>query len=458
MSSPFRDAAAVTLDASHRVGQAHVPGAALNGRFHPPTAVKGLVARPRLHRKLTASTATKGSGPGPVGLLSAPAGAGKTLLLADWAREYSRASPDVALAWLTLAERDNNVSILCESLAEAIATSVDAAGQRLPVQTGSRPPVEQWLAHFAETLETHERRTTLILDDVHTLHDPMSIGLLDRILTQTPGNLSIIVAARYEPPLTWHRLALDGRLTRFASTDLAFDRSEITAIFGEYDITLRDDELAIVENFTKGWGAVVRLTAAFLAGRSDIGDALDEFTHTPRPIADFLVDEVLTSLPEHVTSFMLRTSVVDSFSAQLAETLTDSNARSEIDSLIQFNFPVTRTDSADHTTWFSYHPLLREHLRAEFRRVDHVERNRVHLRAATWFESNHFELEALELEVSIGDPCRILAFLERCGLGLVLDGHCGDVVRVLESVCRRRFRNPRSPDWCWRRRPSIPVT
>ena len=77
MSSPFRDAAAVTLDASHRVGQAHVPGAALNGRFHPPTAVKGLVARPRLHRKLTASTATKGSGPGPVGLLSAPAGAGR---------------------------------------------------------------------------------------------------------------------------------------------------------------------------------------------------------------------------------------------------------------------------------------------------------------------------------------------------------------------------------------------
>ena len=68
--------------------------------------------------------------------------------------------PDVALAWLTLAERDNNVSILCESLAEAIATSVDAAGQRLPVQTGSRPPVEQWLAHFAETLETHERRTS----------------------------------------------------------------------------------------------------------------------------------------------------------------------------------------------------------------------------------------------------------------------------------------------------------
>ena len=442
MSSPFRGAAAVTLDAAHRVGQAHVPGAALNGRFHPPTAVKGLVARPRLHRKLTASTATKGSGPGPVGLLSAPAGAGKTLLLADWAREYSRASPDVALAWLTLAERDNNVSILCESLAEAIATSVDAAGQRLPVQTGSRPPVEQWLAHFAETLETHERRTTLILDDVHTLHDPMSIGLLDRILTQTPGNLSIIVAARYEPPLTWHRLALDGRLTRFASTDLAFDRSEITAIFGEYDITLRDDELAIVENFTKGWGAVVRLTAAFLAGRSDIGDALDEFTHTPRPIADFLVDEVLTSLPEHVTSFMLRTSVVDSFSAQLAETLTDSNALSEIDSLIQFNFPVTRTDSADHTTWFSYHPLLREHLRAEFRRVDHVERNRVHLRAASWFESNHFELEALELEVSIGDPCRILAFLERCGLGLVLDGHCGDVVRVLESVSTQVSESP----------------
>ena len=442
MSSPFRDAAAVTLDASSRGERARVPGAPINGRFHPPSAVKGLVPRPRLHRKLTASTAADGVGPGPVGLLSAPAGAGKTLLLADWAREYSRASPDADLAWLTLAERDNNVSVLCESLAEAIATPIDPTGRRLPAQTGSRRPVEQWLAHFAETLETHDRRTTLILDDVHTLHDPLSISLLDRILTHTPGNLSIIVAARYEPPLTWHRLALDGRLTRFASTDLAFDRSEITTMFGEYDIMLGEDELAIVEDFTKGWGAVVRLTAAFLAGRNDIADALDEFTHTPRPIADFLVDEVLTSLPEHITSFMLRTSIVDSFSAPLAETLTDSNARSEIDSLIQFNFPVTRTDSADHTTWFSYHPLLREHLRAEFRRVDHVERKRAHVRAATWYESHHLELEALELEISIGDPCRILAFLERCGLGLVLDGHSGDVVRVLESAPTQVSESP----------------
>lgn len=454
MSSPFRDAAAVTLDASHRVGQAHVPGAALNGRFHPPTAVKGLVARPRLHHKLTASTATKGSGPGPVGLLSAPAGAGKTLLLADWAREYSRASPDVALAWLTLAERDNNVSILCESLAEAIATSVDAAGQRLPVQTGSRPPVEQWLAHFAETLETHERRTTLILDDVHTLHDPMSIGLLDRILTQTPGNLSIIVAARYEPPLTWHRLALDGRLTRFASTDLAFDRSEITAIFGEYDITLRDDELAIVENFTKGWGAVVRLTAAFLAGRSDIGDALDEFTHTPRPIADFLVDEVLTSLPEHVTSFMLRTSVVDSFSAQLAETLTDSNARSEIDSLIQFNFPVTRTDSADHTTCSAITLSC----------------------ASTFGQSSVASITSRETaytcEQQAGSKaitsnsrrsnsrCRsethaaFSRFSNAAGWASYSTGTAGTSCESWNR-CRRRFRNPRSPDWCWRRPPPL---
>ncbi|XGU18238.1 hypothetical protein ACETU7_20175 [Rhodococcus sp. 3Y1] len=118
---------------------------------------------------------------------------------------------------------------------------------------------------------------------------------------------------------------------------------------------------------------------------------------------------------------------------------------------------MTRTDSADHTTWFSYHPLLREHLRAEFRRVDHVERNRVHLRAASWFESNHFELEALELEVSIGDPHRILAFLERCGLGLVLDGTAGTSCESWNR-CRRRFRNPRSPDWCWRRPPSTPVT
>jgi LuxR family maltose regulon positive regulatory protein len=453
MSSPFRDAAAVTLDASHRVGHTHASDAPVSGRFHPPSAIKGLVPRPRLHQKLTASTTTEGSGPGSVGLLSAPAGAGKTLLLANWAREYSRASPDVDLAWLTLAERDNNVSVLCESLAEAISTPLDPAGraptgQGFPAQAGSRRPVEQWLAHFAETVEAHDRRTTLILDDVHTLHDPMSIGLLDQILTHTPDNLSIIVAARYEPPLTWHRLALDGRLTRFASTDLAFDRTEITAMFGEYDIALGDDELAIVENFTKGWGAVVRLTAAFLAGRSDIGDALNEFTHTPRPIADFLVDEVLTSLPEHVTTFMLRTSVVDSFSAQLAETLTDSNARSEIDALIQYNFPVTRTDSTPFSSNTSAQSSVGSITRREIARTfeqqpgsrvitSNSRRSNSRCRSATRAASSLFSRAADWASYSTGTA---------------------ETSSECSNPHRRRSPNLRSPAWSWLRPPSIPVT
>ena len=386
-------------------------------RFRPPSAISNVISRPRLHRKLSAARHARA-----VNLLCAPAGAGKTLLLADWAREQSPA----AVSWLTLAERDNNPHVLCTSLAEALATYIE------PIACGA--PTQLWHSHFMKAIEASEHTITLILDDVHALHDPMSISTLDQVLADAPPNLTIILAARYEPPLTWHRLALDGRLTRFEAHDLAFDSTEITVLLGEYGIELDQRQLALIESFTKGWGAVVRLAGTYLAGRGDTADAVDEFTHTPRPVADFLVDEVLAALPTHLTTFMLKTSVADAFSVDLAEALTGEDAVTEIDTLVQFNLPLTRTDSTDHTTWFSYHPLLREHLCAEFRRVDQNERIRVHHQAATWFETHQHELEALELEASIGDPERIIAFLDRCGLGLVLDGYSSDLTRILESV------------------------
>lgn len=386
-------------------------------RFRPPSAISNVISRPRLHRKLSAVHHARA-----VNLLCAPAGAGKTLLLADWARKQAPA----AVSWLTLAERENNAQVLCTSLAEALATHVE------PVACGA--PTQFWHSRFMKAIESSGKSITLILDDVHALHDPMSISTLDQVLADAPPNLTIVIAARYEPPLTWHRLALDGRLTRFEAHDLAFDSDEISVLLGEYDIKLDQRQLALIESFTKGWGAVVRLAATYLAGRGDTADAVDEFTHTPRPVADFLVDEVLAALPTHLTNFMLKTSVAEAFSVDLAEAITDEDAVTEIDTLIQFNLPLTRTDSTDRTTWFSYHPLLREHLRAEFRRVDQNERIRAHHEAATWFEAHQYELEALELEASIGDPERIIAFLDRCGLGLVLDGYGSDLTRILESV------------------------
>lgn len=386
-------------------------------RFQPPSAITNVIPRPRLRGKLSAATQSHS-----IGLLCAPAGTGKTLLLADWARQQCH----TAVSWLTLAERDNNAQVFCASLREALAPHLEAAilGAPAPFQ------LSRFMAAIAECGDP----ITLILDDVHALHDPISISTLDQVLADAPTNLSIVLAARYEPPLAWHRLALNGRLTRFDPPDLAFNSSEISLLLSEYDIALDHRQLTIIESFTKGWGAVVRLAATYLSGRTDTSDAVDEFTHTPRPVADFLVDEVLATLPPHLTTFMLRTSVVDAFSLNLAEALTNLDAATEISSLMQFNLPLTRTDSSDRTTWFTYHPLLREHLRAEFRRVCQDERIRVCELAATWFETHHHEVEALEIEVGRGDPARILAFLDRCGLGIILDGYGSELVSILESA------------------------
>lgn len=417
MSSSVRASPATALEPGVVMAGPEDGGPEQASRFRPPTPIATIISRPRLHRKLS-----PGAAPRTVSLLCAPAGAGKTLLLADWVSQQ----PQRAISWLTLSERDNNAQVLCSSLTEALAEHV------APTARGA--PAQSWLSRLMTTIEAGNRPLTLILDDAHELHDPMSISTLDQVIAGAPPNLSIILAARYEPPLMWHRLSLDSRLTRLDAPDLAFDSSEIATLLSEYDIVLDRRQLAIIESFTKGWGAAVRLAGAYLAGRVDTSDAVDEFTHTPRPVADFLVDEVLASLPSHLTEFMLRTSVVDAFSIDLAEALTDADTGTEINTLLQFNLPLTRTDTADRTTWFTYHPLLREHLRAEFRRVDQNERIRALEQAATWFETHHHEVEALELESAIDNPQRLLRFLGRCGLGLVLDGHGSDLVRILESV------------------------
>ena len=393
---------------------------------HPHVSMANLVHRERLHTRLTNATLIDPTAHGKVVIVSAPAGAGKTSLLAEWV-----ATLDTAHAWIDLVDHENNSILLCQTLHHAVAGaygfSIDLPPPRPSTIVGTY--IEQLCAAIADT----GRDLVLVLDDVHHLHDGLALAALDQLLAHAPPSLSIIMAARYEPPLTLHTVALESRLTRLEAVDLAFDLHEIRTLVEQYDIDIEPQHLALIEETTHGWGALIRLAAQYIAERDDLPQALHEFTHTPRPVSDFLVGEVLAALSDRVQKFLKSTSVVDSFHTELADTLVGgSDASAQLDTLLRRNFPLIHRHDAHHTTWYSYHPLLREHLRAEMYRTDKEAYLHLHLRAAAWYESHHLDLAAFDhvLDVPTGDTEE---FLERRGLGIILDGNGQELVGKLEQ-------------------------
>ncbi len=384
-----------------------------------------LVRRERLHNRLTNAAITDPDAHGKVVIVSAPAGAGKTSLLAQWV-----AALDTAHVWIGLVEHENNSILLCQTLHNAVA-GTDEFNVDLPPPRPSTI-AETYIEQLCAAIAVNERALVLILDDVHHLHDGLALAALDHLLTHAPPRLSIIMAARYEPPLTLHTVALESRLTRLDATDLAFDIHEIRTLVEQYDIDIKPHHLALIEQTTQGWAALIRLAAQYIAERDDVPQALHEFTHTPRPVSDFLVGEVLAALSDPVQNFLKSTSVVESFHTELADTLVrGSDASAQLDTLLRRNFPLIHRHDAHHTTWYSYHPLLREHLRAEMYRTDKEAYLHLHLRAAAWYESHHLDLAALDhvLDVPDGDTEE---FLERRGLGIILDGYGQELVGKLE--------------------------
>ncbi|WP_336882445.1 LuxR C-terminal-related transcriptional regulator [Rhodococcus globerulus] len=403
------------------------PSAAIKPALPRRVSMTHLVHRRRLHLRLSEGTTVDHDPRGKVVVVSGPAGAGKTSLLADWGAALDREH-----AWIDIVESDNNSIVLCQSLHQAMTSAPDVTIDLPPPRPSTT--ASNYIGQLCSAIAATECSLLLVLDDVHHLHDGLAVAALDQLLAQMPPNLSIVLAARYEPPLTLHTLALEGRLTRLEAADLAFDFHETRALVEQYDLDMEPEHLALIEQTTQGWGALIRLAAQYIAEREDRDQALHEFTHTPRPVSDFLVGEVLAALSDRLQIFLMSTAVVDSFHTELADTLVDGyDAGAQLDRLLKQNFPLIHRHDADHATWYSYHPLLREHLRAEMNRVDKSKYLHLQLRAAAWYESHHLDLAAFDHVLDAADG-QTEEFLERRGLGIILDGRGQELIGRLERI------------------------
>jgi LuxR family maltose regulon positive regulatory protein len=330
-----------------------------------PPLPPALVKRSRLARRLSDRERR------PITLVSGLPGAGKTTLVASWLRSLDRPA-----AWVSLDSRHDEAG----RLTRAVVRNLNAIGANPESASTRRRSDAAVLGTAFDALG--EGRWLLVLDDVHELRSTAALAALRLILDGAPPGLDVVLCTRADPPVALGRMRLDGRLGEIRNADLEFTPDEAADLFAAHGIDMGRDDVHALCHRTQGWAAGLRLAAGALVTAGDDPHELVRSTATTEAaVADYLLEEVLDRQDPSTQSFLLRTSVAQRLTPELAAVLADApDAQDRLDELVRSGvFLIDRSDG-----WYRYHALFADLLRASLRRRDPGLVAELHRRSATW--------------------------------------------------------------------------
>ena len=392
------------------------------------------VARQRLFGLLDEGTR------GPLTLLAAPAGYGKTLLMTSWT---TGARPPGPVAWVRVGPGDHHPPQFWAHVLAALrgAEVVPPDG----LLAGLSPQVEigdGFLHTFVAGLFELRRPVVLILDDLHEATGQAVVGQLRFLLRHAPSQLRLVVATRSDPPLALHRLRVAGQLSEIRGADLAFTLEETAALLADHGVALSGEELETLWRRTEGWAAGLRLAALSMRGQSQPGRFVADLAGDDRAIAGYLVEEVLAAQPPELRRFLLRTAVADQLSGDLADALTGGSNGARILARLEREHVFTSA-TGPNRAWYRYHPLFAELLRAELRYEHAGELPDLHRRAATWPAGNGQPLRAVRHALAAGDVDQAAGLLTASWAAMLAQGQAGVLAELVSRLPGERVRtNP----------------
>ena len=260
---------------------------------------------------------------GPVTLLSAPAGFGKTVLVGAWT---SLIDPSVPVAHMTMREDDESPAVFWASAIEALrAAGIDVSGE--PAPAASEGIDQPMLAGLIRSINAHGGPVVWVLDCGEFALAPGLGDGLHRVIEGCLEELHLVLVTRADPPLPLHRYRLARQLTEIRAADLVFTASEASALLQRAGLDLAPLDAVILRSRTGGWPAGLQFAAMSLAGRVDVAEAIREFRGDAGNVAAFLTTEVYAKQPPRIQEFLLRTCIVDEMSPELAAALTGQDRR-----------------------------------------------------------------------------------------------------------------------------------
>jgi LuxR family maltose regulon positive regulatory protein len=290
-------------------------GPLLETKLQVPRRRRDLVARPRLSERLSRGAESE------LMLVSAPAGFGKTTLLADWLT--GPASSGRAAAWLSLDQRDNDPALFWTYVVTALNTAYGVGADAITLLQSPQQSIEAVIASLLNDLQGVSNDVVLVLDDYHVLD---ARGIQDGmafLLEHLPQHVHVVIASRADPPLPLARLRGRGELVEIRAADLRFTADEAAAYLNwAMGLALTAQDVATLEGRTEGWIAALQLAALSMRGREDVPGFIAGFAGDDRYIVDYLAEEVLQRQPEDVRHFLLQTSILDRLSGPLCDAVT----------------------------------------------------------------------------------------------------------------------------------------
>jgi LuxR family maltose regulon positive regulatory protein len=401
-----------------------------DARITIPQLPPGYVSRPRLLAQLNRAADQ------PLTLVCAGPGAGKTVLLADWAQRVN-----ARVIWLSPAAADADADRFWRLVESALQDSLDAAGvdaagidaagigaagigaagadaaaaDTVPGDAALLEPEQDLARMLARGVPEPPVPVVLIIDDAHVLSSPAVLDGLDNLIRSPHPGLRLVLAGRSDPLLPLHKYRLAGQLLELRAPDLAMTPAETREVLTVHGVSLSGAEFGSLVWRTEGWAAGVRLAAMRMTSASHPGTLVMQLAMGPGSIGEYLVGEVLDQLPAQQRRLLIETSFLDEVTGPLADAVTGLNGCGDLlDDLARRNSFVLPLDPLQ--TRYRYHRLFREVLRYHLDRRDGPSVQLLKQRAADWFEANDDLSAAVHWTMQAGQSQAAATLLAKGGL------------------------------------------
>mgnify|MGYP001236540654 CR=1 FL=1 len=404
--------------------------AVLAAKLSVPRLRSDRVRRPRLVELLESSVSSR------LVFIKAPAGFGKTTLIADWLAASRR-----SFAWLSVYREEPSADIFLARLEAALDAALGDCSP--PLAPRSQEGV---LLSVASRIADTGNPLVFVIDDFHNLHDPEGQSAVARLCGFLPEGAHLVIASREGIPFPAARLRASGDLAEIGAEDLRFDPSETREFLTRVSpVRLSDEDASALESRTEGWIAGLQLAALALRGGRNPHELVEAFGGTSRTVYDFLAEEALGALPSTDLDFLMALSVVDSFSIPLCGALWSAfgaGANPGEGRAVAVDERLRRlahdclfmTPLDDAHSWFRFHVLFREALLCRLRAVEPGRERGLRLAASVWFEANGLPAEALRQAVLAGDVARSAVLAESCALALLESCDVAELRGSFESI------------------------
>jgi LuxR family transcriptional regulator, maltose regulon positive regulatory protein len=398
---------------------AELPFDLVEVKLGPPLIRQGTVAKADVIARLSAASV-------PLATVTAPAGYGKTTMLARWAEVDPR-----PFAWVALDPRDDDAVVFLRHIAAAIHRILPLPGDALEALAG--PGGSLWatrLPRVGTALAAADTPVVLVLDDLHAVGNPACIDVVAELARYVPAGSLIVIASREEPALPLARWRAQGWLLEFGVADLRLDEEQAGLLLEHAGVELEPDELTELTARTEGWPAGLYLAA--LSHKAGAVDARSEsvLSGDDRYISEYFRSELLSRLPTADAQFLTRTSVLERMRGGLCDAVLETTRSDHtLEELVRTNGFVVRLDVRGE--WYRYHHLFGQLLRDELERSEPEIIPALNARAMAWCIANDLPEEAIAYGQAAGETSTVAGLIDTLALPAYYDGRRETVDRWL---------------------------